>query len=55
MDNKINYYALQVAIERECNPNHAFEKLEGVSQHKITPEDIADMKALKEQGLLIQS
>ena len=57
---KINYYALIVAILKDCTPERAFDLLgddydkvsaKGARRPDITPADIADMKIFRAEGM----
>ena len=55
-DIKLNFYALAVAIFKECSTETAFEKIQSPSPDRVKPqlsiEDIQDMRKFREEGVI---
>ena len=49
MDTRLNWYALQIAIELTLPAEKAFDRLYDIKYHKVTKEEVADMKKLKKE------
>ena len=58
MDNKLNYYALTVALKKRCMSEQAFDLLEGVplgKRFRLNNEvDVAIMRDMRQQGLTLK-
>ena len=58
MDNRLNYYALTVALEKSCLPEQAFDMLENVrlgERFRLNNEvDIAVLQGMRQRGLTLK-